>query len=255
MMGSRPSSTHLVLIPSYNSGFLVEQTVAQARQYWNPVWVVVDGSQDGSLACLQAMAERDEGVRVLALPLNVGKGAALYAGMQAAHQAGFTHALTMDADAQHPAAKIVEFMAQSQIHPVDMILGCPQFDDSAPNLRVQGRKISNGLARLETLGGNIGDALFGFRVYPMGPLLALMQRQRWMRRFDFDPEAVVRLYWAGVMPRNIAAPVCYLTAQDGGVSHFHYGRDNLLLTFMHVRLLLEWLWRWPGLLRRRGRVG
>ena len=59
-----------------------------------------------------------------------------------------------------------------------------------------------------------------------------------MRRFDFDTEAVVRLAWRGVTPVNIAAPVKYLRAEEGGVSHFRYGRDNVLLTWMHLRLML-----------------
>ena len=59
-----------------------------------------------------------------------------------------------------------------------------------------------------------------------------------MRRFDFDTEAVVRLAWRGVRPINIAAPVKYLRPEEGGVSHFRYGRDNALLTWMHLRLML-----------------
>ncbi|HUY02706.1 MAG TPA: hypothetical protein VMV33_05435, partial [Rhodocyclaceae bacterium] len=50
------STTHLVLIPSYNPGEKVYDTVRAARRYWTPVWVVVDGSNDGSAEGLQAMA-------------------------------------------------------------------------------------------------------------------------------------------------------------------------------------------------------
>jgi hypothetical protein len=78
-----------------------------------------------------------------------------------------------------------------------------------------------------------------------------MHAQRWMRRFDFDPEAVVRLCWRGVRPINLPAPVTYLGADQGGVSHFNYLRDNALLTWMHTRLLLGFLLRLPILLRRR----
>ena len=60
-----------------------------------------------------------------------------------------------------------------------------------------------------------------------------MRGQRWMRRFDFDPEAVVRLCWRGVRPINLPAPVNYFRADEGGVSHFNYLRDNILLTWMH----------------------
>ena len=78
-----------------------------------------------------------------------------------------------------------------------------------------------------------------------------MRRQPWMRRFDFDTEAVVRLAWRGVAPLNVPAPVKYLRPEDGGVSHFNYVRDNALLTWMHTRLVLEFLLRLPGLLARR----
>ena len=234
------SATHLVLIPSYNTGPLLLDTVAEARSAWTPVWVVIDGSDDGSGDAVQARAAGDPGLRVLRLPRNAGKGAALLHGMELAASDGFSHALTFDADGQHPAHAIAAFMAASQAAPDCMVLGVPVFSSDAPALRVKGRKISNWWARLET-GGVLDDSLFGFRVYPLTPLLKIMRRTRWMRRFDFDPEAAVRLCWAGVAPLNLTAPVRYLSAAEGGVSHFRYGRDNVLLTFMHVRLMLTGL--------------
>jgi hypothetical protein len=97
----------------------------------------------------------------------------------------------------------------------------------------------------------IGDSLYGFRVYPIAPLVKVMHSTRFMRRFDFDPEAVVRLCWAGVRPINVDAPVRYFTPQEGGVSHFNYLRDNLLLSWMHARLLAGFVLRLPLLLWRR----
>jgi hypothetical protein len=94
--------------------------------------------------------------------------------------------------------------------------------------------------------------LFGFRVYPLTPLLAVLGPRRGGRRYDFDTEAAVRLGWAGVPPRNLAAPVRYFSRAEGGVSHFHYLRDNLTQVWLHVRLITELLfWRWPTVLRHR----
>ncbi len=166
-------------------------------------------------------------------------------------QAGYTHALTMDSDGQHPADLIPAFMQASQARPETMVLGRPVFDASAPLLRVRGRKLSNGWTHIETLFAGVGDSLYGFRIYPVPDLIAVMARQPWMRRFDFDTEAVVRLAWRGVKPVNIDAPVKYLTAEEGGVSHFNYVRDNLLLSWMHTRLMGEFVLRLPGLLVRR----
>ena len=248
------SATHLVLIPSYNPGPAVLTTVQAARAQWPVVWVVDDGSNDGSTASLQELAASDPGLHLIVLPRNSGKGAAVLAGLEAAAAAGFTHVLTMDADGQHPAALIPDFMAASQAAPAAMILGKPVFGPEAPALRVNGRKVSNGWANFETLWMGIGDSLYGFRVYPIAPLMRIMRGRRWMRRFDFDPEAVVRLCWAGVQPINKDAPVRYLSAEEGGVSHFRYLRDNLLLTWMHTRLFLAFLGRLPLLLLRRWRT-
>lgn len=246
-----PSSTHLVLIPSYNTGGKVLQTVWEAKRAWQPVWVVVDGSTDGTLEALQALAREDPDIRVLALPCNCGKGAAVLHGLREAHAAGFTHVLTMDADGQHPADRIREFMSLSQAHPAAQILGKPIFDSSAPRERVYARRIVNWFANLETHWVGIGDSLFGFRVYPVQPLLEIMERQPWMRRYDFDSEAAIRLCWRGHDPINRAVPVQYFRPEEGGVSHFRYFRDNVVLFFMHVRLLLESLVRMPFLVARR----
>jgi len=245
------STTHLVLIPSYNTGATVYDTVRAARAQWQPVWVVVDGSNDGTAAGLAELAASDPGLRVIVLPENRGKGAAVLHGLQAAAQAGFTHALTMDSDGQHPADLIPAFMQASLQQPNAMVLGRPVFGSEAPLLRVRGRRVSNWWTNLETLGAGIDDSLYGFRVYPIADLIAVMRRQPWMRRFDFDTEAVVRLAWRGVVPVNLAAPVKYLSAEEGGVSHFRYGRDNVLLTWMHTRLMLEFVLRLPGLIVRR----
>ena len=245
------SQTHLVLVPSYNAGPRLLPTVRAALEQWAPVWVVVDGSTDGSAEQLLSLAGGNPALRIWVLPRNQGKGAAVLFALQKAELQGFTHVLTMDSDGQHPAERIAAFMHASLAAPAAMVLGTPVFDASAPSLRVKGRKISNWWANLETLWAGISDSLFGFRVYPIAPLLAVMRRQPWMRRFDFDVEAVVRLSWRGVPAINLPAPVRYFSAAEGGVSHFKYWRDNALLTWMHFRLVLGFLLRSPLLLARR----
>lgn len=245
------SATHLVLIPSYNPGRKVFETVQNARAQWNPVWVVVDGSNDGTAEALQAMAAEDPGLRVLIRTRNRGKGAVVLEGTMEALQAGFSHVLTMDSDGQHPPDRIRDFMAASAANPAAMVLGVPVFDSSAPSVRVKGRRVSNFWANVETLGAGIQDSLFGFRVYPAAPLVRIMRSHLWMRRFDFDVEIVVRLSWSGVEAINLPAKVRYFRPEEGGVSHFNYLRDNVLLTSMHARLFAGFILRLPWLLGRR----
>ncbi|MDO8990220.1 MAG: glycosyltransferase family 2 protein, partial [Sideroxyarcus sp.] len=176
-----PSKTHLVLIPSYNTGDKVYDTVRAARAQWAPVWVVVDGSTDGTAEGLLKMAEQDPQLRVLVSKENHGKGAAVLLGLRVAVHEGYTHLLTMDSDGQHPPEKIPEFMQVSIANPDGLVLGRPVFDASAPMLRVRGRRVSNWWANFETLWQGIGDSLYGFRVYPAQMLLGVMENSYWMR--------------------------------------------------------------------------
>jgi glycosyltransferase involved in cell wall biosynthesis len=245
------SATHLVLIPSYNPGRKVFETVRDAREQWNPVWVVVDGSNDGTAEALQALANEDPGLRVLIRSKNRGKGSAVLDGAVEALREGYTHVLTMDSDGQHPPDRIRDFMATSVAKPSSMVLGVPIFDSSAPSVRVKGRRISNYWANVETFDAGIQDSLFGFRVYPAAPLVGIMKSHFWMRRFDFDVEIVVRLSWSGVEAINLPAKVRYFRPEEGGVSHFNYLRDNVLLTSMHIRLFTAFIIRLPFLMVRR----
>ena len=249
-----PPATHLVLMPAYNPGPRLAGVVADALAAWPHVLVIVDGSTAASEEPLRKLAAREPGLELLVLPRNAGKGAAVLAGAAQAHARGFTHGLVMDADGQHPVASIAEFMAASREQPEAMILGKPIFGPDVPSARLHGRKLSNAMIWLEALGAGIADPLFGFRVYPLAPLLAIFGRVRGGRRYDFDTESALRLLWAGVRPVNLAAPVRYFTRAEGGVSHFHYVRDNVTLVWMHARLLAELvLWRWPAVWRQRRR--
>src|SRR5271155_4197475 len=84
------SSTHLVLVPSFNPGPKVFATVRDALAQWAPVWVVVDGSTDRSAQDLSAMAAALPGLRVFVLAENRGKGAAVLFGLRQARALGFT---------------------------------------------------------------------------------------------------------------------------------------------------------------------
>jgi glycosyltransferase involved in cell wall biosynthesis len=247
MADSRP----LILIPTYNTGPILRDTVSKALAAGFPLWIVVDGSTDGSPALLEGLSPApSQDFRILRIERNSGKGAAVFHGLKAAIEAGYTHVLTMDADGQHPATHLPEYFRWSAEHPEAAVFGRPVFDSSAPAIRVNGRKVSNFWANLETLGWGIDDSLFGMRLYPAVPLLEVMESTAFARRFDFDPEVAVRLAWSGVPILNLATPVRYPSKEEGGISQFRYLRDNTLLTWMHMRLMAGFLFRLPLLIAR-----
>jgi glycosyltransferase involved in cell wall biosynthesis len=242
------STTSLVLLPSYNSGPQLLETIRAALDHWRPVWVVIDASTDGSEHAALRLAESEPALRVIVRGKNGGKGAAVLDGLRLAREDGFQHALVMDADGQHPADRIGEFMRLAEQNPRTLILGVPQFGPDAPKARVYGRLGGNTFTEIETLWGGIRDSLFGFRVYPVEATVRLMDGIRTARRFDFDTEVAVRLYWQGYRTINVPVAVRYLSRQEGGVSYFRYLPDNLLLVTTHLRLLLGMLPRLPWLL-------
>ncbi len=256
--GMIPSATHLVLVPSYDTGARrLLATVTEALRWWQPVWVVIDGSTDASGAAITALAATEPGLRVIVRPRNGGKGAAIATGTAAALAAGFTHVLTMDADGQHPADLIPAFMAASARQPAALVLGKPIFGPDAPLARLYGRKLSAAMTWLQIFGPGIDDPLFGFRVYPAAPLQRVLSATRFARGFDFDHEAAVRLFWDGTPTLNLPAPCRYLAKAEGGVSHFHYLRDNALLIWLQLRLFAQLAaGRWAAVIRiRSGRDG
>ena len=251
------SRDRAVIVPSYNSGRLLDETLRSLLTVWPEVIVVIDGSNDGSEKRVRAFAESAQGIEVIVQERNLGKGAAVLRGMERAATLGMTHAAVFDADGQHVATEVPRFMAASAAHPEAMILGVPVFGADAPALRVGGRRVGNWWTNLETWWGGIDDSLFGFRVYPIEPALRILRGMHGGRRFDFDTQLAVRLYWDGVPPLNLATPVRYPQPETGGVSHFKYVRDNLLLTFVHAGLFIRSLGMMPRLYsyRRRGRLG
>ncbi|WP_309400995.1 glycosyltransferase family 2 protein [Cerasicoccus maritimus] len=235
------SASHVLVIPSYNTGPILERTIAEAIQVWRPVWLFIDGSTDGAHEVFLKEPEQYPGLRVFVSKENRGKGATALWAAEEARKAGFTHMLLMDADGQHPADRVADFMEESARRPGATIMGQPDFGPDAPFIRLAGRQLSIGLTQLETLWGGIADPLFGFRVFPVEPLIEAFAQTPSGRRYDFDPEAAVRLFWAGVQPIKRTAAVRYVTKEEGGVSHFHYLRDNLTMICLHTRLLAAFL--------------
>lgn len=241
----------ILVIPTYNTGILLAETIRIALTTTLPVLVVIDGSTDSSdkIFASPEFAENPL-LTIIRFPRNRGKGSAILAAARQSLHLGYTHVLCMDADGQHPISHVPAFLQISQTYPQAAVFGRPQFDESAPCIRVQGRKISNFFANLESLGWGIDDSLFGMRLYPISSLLAAFKDTRFARRFDFEPEIAVRLAWLRTPLINLPTPVRYIPKEEGGVSQFKYFRDNALLTFMHARLLAGFFLRLPILLFR-----
>ncbi|MDX2054829.1 MAG: glycosyltransferase family 2 protein [Polyangiaceae bacterium] len=223
-----------LVIPTYNNPATIGAVVKAAREHLQDILVVDDGSD---AAGRDAVAEL--GATGLAVvhhrPQNGGKGAAVKTGIRLARELGFSHVLQIDGDGQHTLGDIPRFLEQARLNPDALILGQPRFDSSAPRARLWGRKLTHLWVHIETGGKVIAEPMCGYRVYPVAAALAVMPASN---RMDFDPEIAVRMVWHGVKVVNLETDVRYLTAEEGGVSHFQMGWDNVRITWMHIRLVV-----------------
>lgn len=235
------------VIPVYNHGGTVGGVAAKLREQGLPVLLVDDGSAAATAAQLDALARQD-GIQLLRLPHNQGKGVAVIAGMRLAVEQGYTHGLQIDADGQHDAFDASRFVAAAQAHPEALICGCPIYDASVPRARLYGRYATHIWVWINTLSFSVRDSMCGFRIYPLATTLPQLAHASMGRRMDFDTEIAVRLVWAGVPVINQPTRVHYPV---GGISHFRVWRDNVLISAMHTRLFFGMLWRAPLLLARK----
>ncbi|KRG71152.1 glycosyltransferase family 2 protein [Pseudoxanthomonas dokdonensis] len=211
--------------------------------------VVDDGSGPACAQVLDALAARHAGrVRLLRLARNSGKGGAVLAGFRKAGELGVRHVLQIDADGQHRTADIPRFLQASVTHPHKVICGTPVYDDSVPKGRLYGRYLTHVWVWINTLSLQIRDSMCGFRIYPLAPVLALIEQEPIGQRMDFDVEIIVRLHWRGVGVLNLPTRVTY---PSDGVSHFDVWADNVRISWMHTRLFFGMLRRLPRLLARR----
>lgn len=226
----------IAIIPHYRHITTLPDVVAALRTHDLPVLVVDDGSGAEYRDALLAL--QSSGTDVIFLPQNGGKGFAMKAGMRAAAAQGFTHALQIDADGQHDFADIPRFLAASRAGPEALVCGKPVYGDDIPKARLYGRKITDFWNMIHTWSRDIRDGMCGFRLYPLAPALAVLDRETVGNRMDFDTEILIRLYWRGVPLIWLDTAVRY---HPGGISHFRGLADNWLISKMHTRLFFGML--------------
>ena len=233
------------IIPVYNNKVTIEHVTLEVMSYISSVFIVDDGSDDNTQQIVARLSEKYSNIHRIRFEKNSGKGAAVQAGLREAHSLGFQGALQIDADGQHNISDIPKFVEAWEKSPDHLILGSPIFDSTIPSVRKHGRKLTKLMVALESGTLSLPDAMCGYRIYPIKQTLAL---GRLGNRMNFDPEALVRAYWANVKILTIPTHVRYLKPEEGGISHFRMYQDNFLNVMTHTQLILQapirWIIKW-----------
>lgn len=236
------------VIPVYNHGRTLENVVSKLTQYNVPIIVIDDGNDAENKAAIASTVNAHSEVVLVTHEKNSGKGKAVINGVLKANEFGLTHIFQIDSDGQHDVSAVPSFIAEAEKFPNDIICSVPEYDESVPLARKNGRKISNTFARICTWDKSIEDVMCGFRIYPVAPFVKLLCHHAIIdRRMGFDVDVLVHLMWAGV---NVQWRKVGVTYPKDCISNFRMVRDNITISLTFARLSLGMIVRSPILLYR-----
>lgn len=240
----------VILIPVYNHGKACFEVVKSLIPYCSTnnvkILLIDDGNKEETKLFLQqAKNTFSDYLDLVVLEKNSGKGGAFKAGIIYAYNNGFTHALQMDADGQHDYKRVEFFINKSKENPNYMICGFPEYDDSVPSHRKNGRKFANNWCKIVTWNKNIVDSMCGFRLYPIKETYDFLTKSFFDKRMGFDIDILVRLIWKNIPFKFYSVKVTY---PKDGISNFNVVRDNIRISWVFTKLCCGMFIRIPKLL-------
>lgn len=236
------------VIPTYQNAKTLLKVVADVHRVVDTVFVVDDGSNDGTAALLDKATGNERPEKVLTHPKNCGKGAALKTGLTYARQQGFRYAVTVDADGQHRTNDIPALLKAVEEEPDALAIGSRGLQhENMPAKSTFANRFSNFWFALQTL-QRLPDTQSGLRVYPLRCLHGL----RWMSaRYEAELTLLVFSAWAGVKLLPVPVSV-YYPPRDQRVTHFRPGRDFTRISVLNTLLcFLMVMYGWPRIFCRQ----
>lgn len=236
------------VIPTYQNAKTLLKVVADVHRVVDIVFVVDDGSNDGTAALLDKATGNERPEKVLTHPKNCGKGAALKTGLTYARQQGFRYAVTVDADGQHRADDIPALLKAVEEEPDALAIGSRGLQhENMPAKSTFANRFSNFWFALQTL-QHLPDTQSGLRIYPLRRLHGL----RWMSaRYEAELTLLVFSAWAGVKLLPVPVSV-YYPPRDQRVTHFRPGRDFTRISVLNTLLcFLMVVYGWPRIFCRQ----
>lgn len=213
-----------IVIPAYNAEKTIEAVVREVRENGFPLFIVDDGSTDGTLTCLDRLE-----VPRISHRSNQGKGAALRTGFAWALARGFSGVITLDADGQHDPSAIRLLVTAAIDGGYDILIASrkAQFEEMA-GLRRYWNRFGVWCVRKRT-GFTIGDSQSGFRYYSARLLQGL---ELVATGYELEMEILMKAWRRGFRIGSI--PVAARVADGRATSHYRPVRDTwkICMTFL-----------------------
>lgn len=232
-----------VIVPVYNHEKTVAAVVRQCLELNCPVFVVDDGSTDGTYEKIKIIPS----ITILRHPHNRGKGAALLTGFAAAAQTAHW-AITLDADGQHRPEDARSLLAAvpEGLRPIVTGRREGMHGEHVPWASRFGRKFSNFWVRASG-GPAVSDTQSGMRLYPLPETLDLPVRAR---RFQYEVEVLVKACWYGIPVLEAPIRVSYAPKNER-ISHYRGFVDFMRNSAAFTRLIFGRFFFLPFIRRKQ----
>lgn len=151
----------VIVIPAFNESRRIGNVLDDIKSINPnlPIIVVDDGSNDSTYKTAQKYR-----VSVLRHKINLGKGAALKTGSEAAILNGADAIIMMDSDGQHKASDLPKFIDALEKEECDIVFGSRNLKFGVPLIRFIGNKLASVLINI-LFGIYISDLICGYRAY------------------------------------------------------------------------------------------
>lgn len=177
-----------IVSPFYNEERYLRSFLEDISKSPYPIYLVDDGSTDSSLAIAKRFKRKSKRITLLFHRVNLGKGAALKTGCEAAFSDGIEAVIMMDSDTQHSVndlPKFVKALKQGK----KVVLGVRSFGDKFPTERLLGNKFASFLINI-FFGAKFKDPLSGYRAFTKDVYKKIMWESR---GYEVETEMMIRL--------------------------------------------------------------
>ena len=206
----------LVIIPTYNERDNIERIAGRVREAVPSVDVLVvdDASPDGTGDVADAMADKDEQLKVLHREGKDGLGPAYIAGFRWAAEHGYDVMVEMDADGSHQPEELPRLL--SALADADLVIGARWVPGGRvrnwPKRREALSRGANTYARL-MLGIPLHDATAGYRAFRAATLRKIGLEEVDSRGYCFQIDLALRALRQGL--RVVEVPITFVEREHG----------------------------------------